>query len=192
MTALRELLAAATPDRQALEARLVALPPSERWSALAALSGRELGRLFEVAQGAPALSLDDLARSDEPVIFEGLNSLPLFRRFQKRFRRASTGEVWGYNHQSMSWITGPGYFQAVACPDRPGELLFDYTRRPSSAQPGWPPVRGNDSGLARLVYGNLHDFMRRVAPGVLIGSAFKLGVPQNQFFVLCGQGASSA
>lgn len=188
MTALAQDLAATCPDRAAIATRLGTLAPADRWAALATLSGRDLARLFDAAQGGAPLTLDDLATSDTPVIFDGLNSLPLFRRFQKRFRRAPGGEIWGYNHQSLAWLTGPGYFQAVTAPDRPGELLFDYTRYPSATPAGWPPVRGNDSGIARLVYGNLHDFIRAAAPGVLIGAAFKLGVAQNQFFVLCRQG----
>src|SRR5207302_8830656 len=102
------------------------------------------------------------------------------------------GAVVGYNHQSMSWFTGPGYFTVVpAMGERAGELLFDYTRVPQCTpqgddddDDGWPPVKPNSSGLSKLVYGNLNDFCRRVSRDVIIGSATRFGKDIDSYFVL--------
>src|SRR5207253_2824006 len=73
-------------------------------------------RLYRAVADAPHVTLTDLVPPDAPplreIIFEGKNSLPAFTLFQKRFCRPSTGrgELWGYNHQALAWLTGPGYF----------------------------------------------------------------------------------
>ena len=106
--------------------------------------------------------------------------------FGSRFARAG-GLVVGYNHQLMSFATGPGYF--VVRPPTPGEahpdeLYFDYTSEPPAFPAGWPSFKPNTSGLSRAVYMNMKDFCRRVAKGVLVGKAYKLGVAQNAYFTL--------
>jgi hypothetical protein len=72
----------------------------------------------------------------------------------------------------------------VQAPDRPREILFDYTRVPSTAPEGWPPVKPNTGGTAKLVYGGMHDFCRRVSSTVIIGAATRLGKPIDAYFVL--------
>jgi hypothetical protein len=119
----------------------------------------------------------------ETAIFSGLNSLPLFRKFEKRFARTARGKVIGFNFQAMSFITGPGYFTVEPAGN---ELLIDYTKVPGQADApaGWPKVKPNERGLSRFVYKNLHDFCRRVSRDVLIGQATHLGKPIHQYFVL--------
>ena len=122
------------------------------------------------------------------VILEGRNSLPMFSRFQKRFYRTEPGGlIVGYNHQTMSFVTGPGYF-VVQGPEgtgpHPTEPFFDYTVAATTQPEGWPAIKPNDRGLSRAVYANMKDYCRRVARGVLVGKAYKLGVSQDAFFTL--------
>lgn len=172
----------------ALAAHLDSITPTERIAQARSLSGRELRELFERCAGAPPFSLEDLVPAEaapgQTQIYCGLNSLPLFRVFEKRFTRLPSGAVVGYNHQVMSPLTGPGYFTIT--PAQHGELLFDYTAVPEAGAvpPGWPAVRGNGQGFSRLVYKDLHDYCRRVSRDVIIGRATRLGQPMNQYFVL--------
>ena len=119
------------------------------------------------------------------MIFEGKNSLPLFSLFQKRFTRPDTEEevLHGYNHQSLSWLTGPGYFVTRIAK---GTLLFDYTRVPATAPAGWPEVATNDGGISRLVYKNIHDYCFPVGANTLIGAAYDgpTGKFKGQTFLL--------
>ncbi len=174
--------------RDEIASHLDALAPGERLEQVTALGGSAVGRLYDAVGGGAPLTLEDFVPEGETrtVIFEGKNSLPAFSRFQKRFARAG-GLVVGYNHQLMSFATGPGYF--VVRPPTPGEahpdeLYFDYTSEPSVFPTGWPSFKPNTSGLSRAVYMNMKDFCRRVAKGVLVGKAYKLGVSQNAYFTL--------
>ena len=172
----------------ALAAHLDSILPAERIAQVRSLSGGDLRTLFERCADAAPFSLHDLVPAEvtagQTAIFCGLNSLPLFRTFEKRFTRLPSGAVVGYNHQVMSPLTGPGYFTITPAPR--GELLFDYTATPpADAVPtGWPAVRGNGQGFSRLVYKDLHDFCRRVSRDVIIGRATRLGKPMNQYFIL--------
>jgi hypothetical protein len=191
-TELRELLAAGEGGR-AVSDLLDALAPDERRAQVLALRGAEVGRLYRAVAGGRTLALDDFvpasAANEETSIFEGRNSLPAFSRFQKRFARIASGQLVGYNHQSLSPLTGPGYFVVRAADDGavdvPGELYFDYTVAPERAPAGWPAFKPNDRGISRLVYMNMKDYCRHVADGVCVGEAYKLGTSQKAFFVLC-------
>lgn len=167
---------------------LEGLAPSARVEQMLAIRHSLVGQLYDLVGGGEPLTVEDFVPKDErgTVIFEGRNSLPAFTRFQKRFARIGD-EVVGYNHQLMSFATGPGYF--VVRPPTPGEahpdeLFFDYTADPSGIPTGWPPFKSNDAGLSRAVYMDMKDFCRRVGPGVLVGKAYKRGVAQNAFFSL--------
>jgi hypothetical protein len=164
------------------------LSPNDRVQQVLSITGRGVKYLYDAAAGAEPLRLDEFVPEDEKgtVIFEGRNSLPLFTRFQKRFARMG-GQVIGYNHQTMSFVTGPGYFVVRAASgegQHAEELYFDYTAAPPGEPAGWPPFRANDKGLSRLVYANMLDYCRRVANGVLVGKAYKLGVDQKAYFTL--------
>jgi hypothetical protein len=178
-------------DGAAIRAFLDGLSPADRLDEALSLHGRQVGQLYDAAAGGPALTLDDFVAPDvadeTTIIFEGRNSLPAFSRFQKRFMRVSSGQIVGYNHQSMSIVTGPGYF--VVKPGRddadvPGELYFDYTAVPDAFPRGWPAYKPNDAGLSNLVYKNMKDYMRSVASNVVVGHAYKLGKSQGQYFLL--------
>lgn len=148
-------------------------------------------RLFEAARAAAPLTIDDLVPSHvlpwATVRHFGRNSLPLFTLFEKRFCRPGNGRemrrVYGYNHQPMMWLTGPGCM--VAYEGERGELLIDYRELPERVPEGWPSPRPNDSGMSRFVYKNMVDHLRRVSRHVTIGRAFRNDRPEDNYFVLC-------
>jgi hypothetical protein len=171
-----------------IEGYLDALAPAARLDEVLGITGRGVKRLYEaVADGTPP-SLEELLPpgTDGVLIYEGRNSLAAFSRFQKRFVRKG-GLVLGYNHQSMSFVTGPGYF-VVHPPSGSGEhgkeLDFDYTMPPPAEPAGWPAYTPNERGLSRFVYGHMHDYVRRVARGVVVGKAYRHGKDQDAYFSL--------
>ena len=180
------LMRQSAPTQAQLAAHLDALDATQRVEQCRALGKKMQRRLWEICAEAPAFTLEDLIPSAETgtVRWAGKNSLPLFTHFEKRFARQA-GVVVGYNfNPGIAWFTGPGYFTTVQAPDRPREILFDYTRVPSTGPQGWPPVKPNTGGSAKLVYGGMHDFCRRVSSTVIIGAATRLGKPIDAYFVL--------
>ena len=93
-------------------------------------------------------------------------------------------QLYGFNFQGLSVLTGPGYFVAREDPSRP-EVLIDYRELPSEQPPGWPRIRANDRGLSRFVYGFMVDTLRRVSEHVTIGSAARRGRDLGSWFILC-------
>jgi len=188
---LRKLLSDAAPAA-AIETLLEGLPSEERLTTVMGLRGRAVRQLFECAASARPLRFEDIvvpaAADNETVIYEGRNSMPLLSRFQKRLTRRPDGLLIGYNHQSMSVFSGPGYF-AVKAPepaaDVPNTLYFDYTVPVDDAPPGWPACQPNDRFISHFVFKNMKDYTRRVAPGVLVGVAYKKGKRVGPWFVLC-------
>ncbi len=116
-----------------------------------------------------------------PVPFEGQNSLLAFRHFRKVFYRTSDGTIAGYNDQTMSWITGPGFY--VVKEDDAGSYI-DYTTLPVERPSSFPEIEPNEKGFSNLVYGNMIDVMRRVHGRILIGRAIKKGELTENYFVL--------
>ena len=188
-------LASQTPvDPKRIAAWLDALRHAERVAAVRALGRAEQRRLYEAVAGHLPLRLRDLvppATGDLVAVRHfGRNTLPAFTLFEKRFCRPpgadpeAPGELWGYNHQSTAFFTGPGYFVAREDPDRAG-LWIDYTRLPAGRAAGWPEIRPNERGIARLVYGFMVDTLRRVSEHVTIGSAARHGRDLGSWFALC-------
>src|SRR5262245_3947194 len=174
---------AETPLRlKELAALLDGLSHDARVTWVRSVGRAEQRRLYQAAAGFLPLTLGDLvppARADgETVRHFGKNTLPAFTHFEKRFCRPagqdprSPSALFGFNFQSMSWLTGPGYYVAHADPARP-EVLIDYREVPPAAPAGWPPVRRNETGPARFVYGFMVDRLRRVSEHVTIGSAVR-------------------
>ncbi len=179
-------------DRRAgaadVAAFLDALDAWERIRQCRELSGKQQARLYELAGAGEPLTLDDLVPPSlgegKVVAFAGKNSLPAFSLFEKHFVRQG-GVIVGINVQTMSFATGPGYYTCRAGEGSSvKEVLFDYTSVPSSAPAGWPEPRSNARGLSHFVYKNLHDYNRRVARDVVIGSATRLGKPMDSWYVL--------
>jgi hypothetical protein len=186
---LIELVGAESPDPVAIAAFLDGLTPAARHEAITALSGPRLqGRLYAAVAGATPVTLADFVPADaaplREVIFHGKNSLPAFTLFQKRFCRTPrrADELWGYNHQTLGWLTGPGYF--VVHEDRARGAAIDYREVPPDHPPSWPAVKPNDVGFSRFVYRDMVDYMRRVAKDVFIGRAHRGGKELGNYFVL--------
>jgi hypothetical protein len=189
---LRALLKAERPEREAIAALLDGGGHADRMDAITSLGGTALqGRLWTAAAGAPTVTQADLVPPDAPplreVIFHGKNSLPAFTLFQKRFCRppkeTTTDQLWGYNHQTLAWLTGPGYF--VVHPEGNAPAAIDYRLVPPSHPPNWPAVKPNDVGFSRFVYRDMVDYLRRVAQHVLIGRATRHGRELPNYFILC-------
>lgn len=144
------------------------------------LPKRELVALWDKSAGRE-VPLDALhAAEGQVVVHEGQNSLPLFNTFQKRVMLRD-GVVQGYNHQAMSWITGPGHF--LVRTDGTASW-FDYTAVAPSAPAEFPPIKGNDGFPDKLVYGGMIDKLRRVGERALIGAAFRADKPTGDYFML--------
>jgi hypothetical protein len=186
---LVELIRAEPIDRVAIASFLDGLKSAERREAIAALAGPRLQqRLYAAVADAPRVTLADFVPPDatplREVIFHGKNSLPAFTLFQKRFCRPPRGgdELWGYNHQSLAWLTGPGYF--VVHEEGARGAAIDYREVPPDHPPTWPEVKPNDRGFSRFVYNGMVDYMRRVAKDVFIGAAHRSDKELGNYFVL--------
>jgi len=181
-------------DRVAVAAFLDGLSHPERVAAVRALGRREQRRLYDAVENFRPVRLADLVPPGVADLAQvrhfGRNTLPAFTLFEKRFCRPRGGDprkpdaLYGYNFQTLSPLTGPGYFVAREAPGRP-EVLVDYRELPSDPPASWPPVRSNERGLGRLVYGFMVDTLRGVSEHVTIGSAARNGKPLGSWFVLC-------
>ncbi len=169
------------------------LDENTRTRVVRGLGRRDQQVLYGKVEGFAPLGLVDLvppARSDlEEVRHFGRNSLPAFKIFEKRFCRLPGNRpdapeaLAGYNFQAMSPVTGPGYF--VARDDtKTREVLVDYHLLPDQKPSDWPPIRSNERGLSRFVYGFMIDRLRRVSKHVTIGSAARNGRDLGSYFVL--------
>jgi hypothetical protein len=151
----------------------------------------DMTALFEAAKGFRKVAVDDFVPASvpplSPVIHVGKNSLPAHTHFEKRFCRprdpAESGVLFGYNHQSLSAFTGPGYFVVRPASDE-GEVDIDYTAIPSERPDTWPAIVPNSARLGRLVYAGMVDVMRGISPHVTIGRAKKRGHWMDNWFVL--------
>jgi hypothetical protein len=188
------LLKESDPKPMGIARFLDGLSHGERVTAVRSLGRTQQSALWEASRGFAELGLLDLVPAATPtdgtVRHYGKNTLPLFSHFEKRFSRqaaANAGdpaELIGFNFQSMSPITGPGYFVAVASQTAP-EVLVDYRRVPAQHPAGWPDVKPNDRGLGRFVYCFMVDTLRRVSEHVTVGSAARNGKDLGSWFVLC-------
>ena len=149
-------------------------------------------RLFSACSGRTVTTEDIVSPQREPleeVIHHGQNTLPAFRQFQKRFclptaehRPDNRRILWGYNHQTFSGMTGPGYFVAYDDDDQ-GEVVIDYRELPPESPEDWPAIIDNTARLGRFVYAGMVDRLRRVSKHVTIGRAYKQK-PMNAYFTL--------
>ena len=164
---------------------LASLSPQQRVDDMRGVPGGKMARLFTLCADSEPLVATDIVPEGAtgPIIHEGKNSLPMFSLFQKRFAKQGAAII-GYNHQTWSFVTGPGYFTVVDVADKPKELLFDYTKVPEAGIDGWPKVRSNSGGFSYFVYRGMHDFCRKVGPSVLIGCALREGKPLDSYFML--------
>jgi len=190
MTTFNDLLrSGATLDR--ISQHLDNLSQDVRTAETMAISRRDQKKLFDMA--SPVISLDHLAPEGgtlHPIIHEGINNQPAFRRFQKPSTRGLDGSVFGYNEGVLRDVIGPGYFVARETGKDPrGHIVVDYFMCPAGEVPtGWPEVVPNVVGLQRFVYHHCRDYLRRVSKHVSIGKAYKDESTVMGYFVLARQG----
>ncbi len=177
-----------TIDMEELEALLDAMSHDERLALTRAFSPKIQKNLFAAAQGR-SVSIEQIVPTTDlrkEVIHEGMNTMPLFRIFQKRFARPEkkeNREAVGFNYAPLKSVTGPGYF--VGAEDKlSGEFVIDYTQLPTEKVDSWPKILSNNSKLGFLVWGGMKDRLRRLSDHVTIGRAYKKK-PMNAYFVLC-------
>ena len=196
---LNALIRAQAPDPKAIERSLDRLKEPDRIAATRGLAPRDQKKLWHVVDGFRSVTLTDLVPprvpAMTPVVHYGKNSMPMFTLFEKRFYRP-TGqdpnapiELAGANFQTISFLTGPGYYVVTKHPNpaRAGEVDVDYRKVPSIEPEGWPAIVTNERGRCRLVYGFMVDTLRRVSEHVTIGSAARHGKPISAYFMLCRQ-----
>ena len=174
-------------------ARLDAMSHAERVKAVRSMCAGTQALLWEMAEGTE-LTLEDFVPADKPALTEvihfGKNSMPLFSSFEKRFSRPANGgtgrALLGYNEGMLRPVVGPGYFMVRETPrSGKGPVVIDYYATPRETVPAWPAIAGKDSGLPALVYGFMHDYMRKVSAHVTIGRAYKFHNVTNNYFLLC-------
>ena len=184
---LADLLRRAEITLAVVSAHLDALSPEERVRQIDQLAGRAVQkRLWTLCADAPPLTMDEIILPGKnEARWLGRNSLAMFTGVDKRVVRQG-GDIIGYNHVTGigGWFGGPGYFTMLPAPGRAKELVVDYTKLPSTAPAGWPPIAPNDKGTHTLVYGYLNDFCRRVSDGVFIGSAERKGKYLDIYFTV--------
>jgi hypothetical protein len=191
---MHKILAEKSIDPKRLGEYFDGLNNEARIAEVGTMTAAEQARLFEAVKGFRPLNLDDYAPSSgkplQEVIHHGKNSLPLFSRFQKRFclpdRKTSVDQRWGYNHQPLSLITGPGYFVCKIA--EAGEVVVDYFEVPPSKPEAWPPILDNSARLSRFIYYHTRDYLRGVSKNVSIGRATRNGQLMKNWFVLCREG----
>ncbi len=167
--------------------------PGRLWS-VRQWTRADMTLLWEATKGfRPVTSADFVPPTVKPlveVIHHGKNSLALFSHFEKRFCKpasAKNGEnpenIVGYNRQSTSAFTGPGYFVVRPSADA-GEMEIDYTRLPTEKPEAWPPIIPNAQRLGRFIFDGVIDTMRGISSHVTIGRARKAAEWKDAWFVL--------
>ncbi len=190
---LFEMLASKPVDFVGIGTYLDSLPSDARIRELQTIPGRLQARLWELAEGQRALTIDHFVPANVPhrtwIRHYGRNSLPMFSDFEKRFARPKKDarELWGYNHGPTMGLVGPGYFIVRKGAGNEGELDIDYYRTPAEQIEGGPKIRSNTFGLSFFVYGKMVDVMRGVSQHVTVGRAYKFGKETGNYFLLCRQ-----
>lgn len=178
-----------------IERFLDRLDHGDRVRAVRGVGRREQAKLYAAVDGFRPVGLADFvppaAAPMATVRHFGKNTLPAFTHFEKRFCRPAEqdadkpGELYGFNFQPMSPVTGPGYFVAVASAERAdAEVWVDYHRVPPGRPGDWPAIRRNERGLSRFVYGFMVDTLRGVSQHVTVGSAARKGKDLGSWFLL--------
>lgn len=187
-----ELVRTESLDMKALATAFDAASHDVRLQAIRSFTPKIQRRLFDAAEGQ-RVTLAQIIPPSLPAMravnHHGQNTLPAFRQFQKRFCRPEGGVdkngrevLWGYNHQTFSFFTGPGYYVAYDDPAT-GEVCVDYRELPPGKVAEWPPILSNKARLGFLVYYNMVDRLRRVSEHVTIGRAYK-AKPMSAWFTL--------
>jgi hypothetical protein len=150
-----------------------------------------MATLWDAVKDFHPVTLDDFVAPGVPphvaVRHHGKNSLRAVTTFQKRFSRPMDPDakdmLVGYNFQTFSPFTGPGYYVAHPAADA-GEVDIDYTMLPKEKPPSWPDIVPNSARLGRFVYDGMVDVMRGISSHVSIGRAKKQRGWMDAWFVL--------
>jgi hypothetical protein len=168
------------------------LNESDRILQVMMLNKKQQITLWEIAANSAQLDLSYLVPDNANPLdffpFEGKNSLPAFKRFQKVFYHDHQGITCGYNNNPalVLAVVGPGYFMVQMNPKAGKEIQIDYTRIPTEKPGSWPAIKSNDVFPTMFVYGGTKDNLRWVSKDVVIGRAYKMGEdPMPNWFVLC-------
>ena len=184
-------------DIFSIAAYLDGLSHEERMDEVMACNRKQQIAMYEKAAASEPITFDYFVPPSvgalKEVIHHGRNTLPAFKRFQKRFCRpvGSADRLFGYNEGSTRALIGPGYFVTVETAHNPewlerGSVVVDYFQVPEEdVVEGWPKVVPNSRGLQMFVYNKTRDFMRKVSEHVSIGAAYKKEKALGAYFVLC-------
>lgn len=163
----------------------------ERVKVTRAMRRKDQKAMWDLSKSYRPISLEDMVANPAPFIqvrHIGKNSLPVFTKFEKRFCRpkqqGEREELMGYNWGGAQPLIGPGYFIAYYN-DKTKEVDIDYRLVPETKPADWPEIKDNNSGLSKLVFGNMVDSLRKISEHVTIGSAARNGKPLGSWFVLC-------
>lgn len=179
-------------DIEALANLLDGIGHDERVQLTQTMGKQDQKAMWELAKAYRPISLENLVASSlapmEQVRHIGKNTLPVFSYFEKRFCRLEAqgeqAQLIGYNWGVTRPLVGPGYFVAYYN-ERTKEVDIDYRKAPTEKPSDWPEIEDNNGGIAKLVFGNMVDSLRRVSEHVSIGSAARNGKPMGSWFVLC-------
>lgn len=163
----------------------------ERVKVTHAMGRKDQKAMWLLSKGYRPIALKDLVDTAKPFVqvrHIGKNTLPVFTKFEKRMCRpeqqGKQEQLMGYNWGSSQPLVGPGYFVAYYN-EKTAEVDIDYRMVPTSKPADWPEIKSNNSGIGKLVFGNMVDSLRRISEHVTIGSAAKNGKPMGSWFVLC-------
>lgn len=193
MSELNKLILYSGSDIQTIGTYLDNLDSQKRIEMVRSLKKSSMQALWELAEGTKVV-LEDMVPSDkaplEQVIHYGINSLPAFRTFEKRFCRPSgesgKKELWGYNEGATRIVVGPGYYVChLSKGNSRGNAVVDYYMTPAGKSPGWPKIKSSSQGITGVVFGFMQDFLRKVSKHVTIGRAYKHHLETGNYFALC-------
>ncbi|NCG18909.1 MAG: hypothetical protein GWP91_07850, partial [Rhodobacterales bacterium] len=164
---------------QEIGVMLDALDGDARWEELNTLNRSQQRSLYDLAEKADPLTLDDFVPCGneplKPVVHRGRNTLPVpgLNFFAKVMTRQPNGAVVGYNQSPIGFLVGPGYYTTIMTKDEwsdRGAVVVDYYQPPSEGPipEGWPWLRPNWVGIQLVVYFQTRDFMRKVSQHVTI------------------------
>ena len=177
-------------DMDSLSTWLDGLSNTERSAEILTL-GKSAQKALWTLCAERVVQIEDMVPLDiptlQPVRHLGRNSLPVFSRFEKRFCRidADPNLLVGYNEGPTRPYVGPGYFTArISTELERGCTVIDYTMIREEHAQDWPSVKPNTSGLCKVVYGNMLDYLRKVSTHVTIGKAWKNGKETENYFML--------
>ncbi len=180
-----------TKDIEAFANLMDGIGHDARVKVIGAMRRKDQKAMWDLSSGYRPISLEDMVANPAPFIqvrHIGKNSLPVFTRFEKRFcrpqQKKEREELMGYNWGGAQPLIGPGYFIAYYN-DKTKEVDIDYRVVPETKPADWPEIRDNNSGLSKLVFGNMVDSLRKVSQHITIGSAARNGKPLGSWFVLC-------